>query len=104
MVRWLIFFGIVVLIDFYAFQSVKTLTKSRWIQGLYWVISLGILGNLFYQLNTYDNSKGLSSAVMLAFGLIVLSIVPKLIMLTLMVGEDLVRIFKGLFSVATKSE
>jgi predicted MPP superfamily phosphohydrolase len=98
MLRWFIFIALVLLIDFYAFQSVRALTRNRWYYLGYWVVSLGVLANFIYQLTTFDNSKGLTSVVMLAFGLLVLSVVPKVFVLIVMLGEDIVRLVRGLFS------
>lgn len=94
MIRWIVFVVIVLFVDFYAFQSIKTLTKNKMVWTGYWLLSIGVIANFIYQLNTYDGSKGLSAAVMLAFGLVILSFVPKVFALIFMLGEDLVRIGK----------
>lgn len=98
MMRWLLFIAFVLFIDFYAFQSIKTLSRNKIIFGIYWIISIAILANVIYQLTTFDNSKGLSHHVMLAFGLLILSIVPKIIALIILFGEDIFRVFKGTLS------
>ena len=98
MVRWIVFIGFVLLIDFYAFQSIKTLTKNKMILIGYWVISLAVLANVVYQLSTFNNSKGISQNVMLAFGLVILSIAPKILALLVLFGEDIFRLGKGVFN------
>lgn len=98
MTRWILFVLVLLFVDFYAFQSIKTVSKNKLIYLFYWIVSFGILINLIYQLTNFDNSKGLSQPVMLAFGLLVLSIVPKLIALIILFGEDILRVFKGAFN------
>lgn len=104
MIRWILFIAFVLLIDFYAFQSVKTVTKNKLVFAVYWLFSIAILGNVFYQLTTFNNSKGMSQQVMFAFGLVILSITPKIIALLIMFGEDIFRITKGVFNYFTQSK
>ncbi len=104
MIRWLIFIVVLLVIDFYAFQSLKALIKNKIGVWLYWIISIVILFNVVFQLNTYDRSTGLSQSLMMSLALLVLSVVPKLILLIILLGEDVFRIFKTIatyFSTST---
>ncbi len=103
MIRWIVFIGFVLIIDFYAFQSVKTITKNKIILIGYWVVSSAILANVYYQLSSFNNSKGISQTVMLAFGILILSMAPKLIALLVLFGEDIFRIGKGVVNYFTNS-
>ncbi len=102
MARLIIFVIIVLAIDFYAFQSVKTVTKKKFIFVLYWLFSFAVLLNLIYELSTFS-SGGLSQSVMLAFGLVVLTITPKIISVLILFGEDIFRIFKTTFNYFSNS-
>ncbi len=103
MMRWVLFIAIILCIDFYAFQSVKTVTKNKVIYILYWLLSLFILINFTYKLFTFNRSTGLSQSLMLAFGLLVLSITPKIISLLILFAEDIFRVFKLGFNYIFKS-
>ena len=103
MIRWIIFIAFVLFIDFYAFQSVKTITKNKIVFVFYWLFSIAVLGNVIYQLTRFNNSKGLSQSIMFAFGLLILSMVPKFISLLIMFGEDVFRIAKGGFNYFSKT-
>ncbi len=103
MIRWIIFIVFVLFIDFYAFQSVKTITKNKIIFVFYWLFSIAVLGNVIYQLNTFNNSKGMSQSIMFAFGLLVLSFTPKIIALVILFGEDVFRVFRGAFNYFSSS-
>lgn len=95
MIRWVFFIVFIFIIDVYAFQSIKTLTKRKIYYVFYWVFSIGVLFYLLYTLYTSNDQKGMTQPMMSAFGLITLSIAPKLIALIVLFGEDIVRIFKG---------
>ena len=98
MIRWIIFIVFVLLIDFYAFQSVKTITKSKIVYLVYWLVSAAVIFNVIYSINSIGESRGLSQQVMLAFGLFILSFSPKIIALIFMFGEDIFRILKSSFN------
>lgn len=95
MFRWVIFISIILFIDFYAFQGLKTLGKNKIWYLFYWLISIAILTNFVYQLNTFDRSLGLSKSLMMSFALLVLSVVPKFITLIVLLGEDVFRMVKA---------
>jgi len=103
MIRWIIFVTFILCVDFYAYQSIKTLTKNKIVKILYWVISLGVLANLIYRLLVFNDSRGLTQPMMLAFGLLILSFAPKFIALTVLFGEDIFRIFNGFLNYFSKS-
>ena len=98
MIRWVLFIAFVLFVDFYAFQGVKTSTKSKFVYAFYWLFSIGVLANVIYQLTTFNRSTGMSQAVMFAFGLVILSITPKIIALIILFSEDIFRVGKGVFN------
>tara|TARA_R110002072_G_scaffold303113_1_gene494189 strand:- start:93173 stop:94399 length:1227 start_codon:yes stop_codon:yes gene_type:complete len=96
--RWIIFIAIYVAIDVYAFQALKTVTNSRWIYTLWVLISIGLLGLVIYQLSLAGSSRTMSPARMYTFGFFLAVFVPKLVLILIMFGEDIVRLFVGLFA------
>ena len=104
MARWLIFIAIVLFVDFYAFQGVKTVTKNKWFLVSYWLVSMAVLAYLIFSLSTIDRSKGFSQAEMLSFGLFILVYAPKLVAFLVLFGEDVFRIFKGVYQYLFQSE
>ena len=97
MIRWLIFILIFGLIDLYAFQAVKTMFRNKWVNLAYLIISLIVLGNFIYQLATIDRGSGMSIKVNLAIGLFLTFYVPKLVVISVMFGEDIFRIPQALY-------
>jgi predicted MPP superfamily phosphohydrolase len=93
-----LFILFVILIDFYAFQSFRTLTKNRFILIAYWLISIGIYLNMFYQASRMTSSNAVNQTAMLSMGLFILLSAPKIIIATTMLGEDLFRVIKLFFN------
>jgi len=96
MIRWILFVIIILFIDFYAFQSVKTVAKNKVWFLFYWLISFLILVNFIIKLTNFNSSKGFTQGVMLAIGFLILAIVPKFIAVVVLLSEDIFRIFKGI--------
>ncbi|MFT7071254.1 metallophosphoesterase [Patiriisocius sp. Uisw_017] len=97
MLRWLIPIVIYLLVDVYAFQAVRTVTKNPIIYSFYFLSSLLILGLVIYTL--YTGTARTSPTAMYYFGAFLMLFVPKLFILVIvMFGEDIVRLFVGLFS------
>lgn len=97
MIRWILFVVIFGLIDFYAYQAVKTSFRNKWINIAYLIVSIIILGNFIYQLVNFDRSSGLNTKVNWAIGLFLTLYVPKIVIMLLMFGEDIFRVPQALY-------
>ena len=102
MVRWVIFIGIFVLIDVYAFQAARTAFKSKWINIAYILISIIVLANFIYQLKTADRSVGISTKINLAIGLFLTLYIPKIVIMIMMFGEDIIRLPQACYKLFTE--
>lgn len=102
MPRWLIplliFLVVIIIVELYSFQAVKTLTKNKLFYYGWFVISGLVYANLLYMFVTYDRANGQSIRFQWAFALLLMILIPKLIMLIVLFGEDLVRYILKLFS------
>ncbi|MCF6294569.1 MAG: metallophosphoesterase [Flavobacteriaceae bacterium] len=97
MLRWIIFIAVLGVIDFYAFQAMKALIRSSWLHYLYFLISVLVLGNFIYQL-THINGNGLSISTNIAIGLFLTLYLPKVVMMLIMFGEDIIRLPQAAYS------
>lgn len=95
--RWILFIVIYLLVDIYAFQALRTLTKSPWITWAYFLISLVVLAGLFYEISFMGSGKMMQPPKMYFFGIFLAIFIPKLIVVLFMFGEDIIRFFVGLF-------
>ncbi|PHQ31117.1 metallophosphoesterase [Leeuwenhoekiella nanhaiensis] len=91
--RWFIFIAIYILVDIYAFQAFRTFSKSTLLSVIYVFISVAFLAAFIYTLTTLDRSKGIEVSEMYMLGWFLAFFVPKLILLILMFGEDILRVF-----------
>lgn len=98
MIRWIIFIIVIGIADFYAFQSLKTVTKSNWWYALYWLFTAIVIGNFVYQFYSFNRSNGFSQANGFAVGMLIAMVVPKLILIVTLFGEDVFRIPQGIYS------
>jgi len=94
--RWIIFIAIYILIDIYAFQALRTVTNNKWLYGVYVVSSIAVLVLFIYALSSGEART--NPKMMYIFGIFVACLVPKLLLIIFMFGEDIVRLFVGLFS------
>lgn len=95
MLRWLIPLIIIAVIEFYSFQAIRTVTKSKFILILYVVITVLVVSYLVYQFSQFDRSVGQTSKTLFTMGLFLLFMVPKILISVVLFGEDIFRFFKG---------
>ena len=93
--RLFILFLIVAVIEIYAFQAVKTFTKVKWVQFGYIIISLVAIVFIVYQFTKYDRSVGQTPMFMITIGLMLLVLIPKLLITSVLLLEDVLRLIVG---------
>ncbi|SEE11698.1 hypothetical protein SAMN04487765_1452 [Tenacibaculum sp. MAR_2010_89] len=98
MPRWISFLIIasliIIVFEAYAFQAIKMLTKNKMIRyGWLFVGALAYI-NFFYVIFSTDRSSGQTRQFQWAVGFLLLILLPKLIMILFMLGEDIVRLIK----------
>ncbi len=96
--RWSLFICSYILVDIYAFQAVKTLTRQHWIHISYVILSLIVLGNFIYQFSQPNPSGGFGGGRGYAMGLVLAFIVSKMLLAVFMFGEDIVRVVMSIFN------
>ena len=96
MLRWIIPILVYILIDIYAFQAIKTISKNPVIQGVYVLNSAVILVVFIYAITSADART--NPNMMYAFGFFIAVFVPKLIIIITLFGEDIVRLLVGVFN------
>ena len=78
MLRWIIFLVIFGIADIYAFQAFKTVSKNNWLQILYWLITVLVIGNFVFHYYGFNRSDGFSHGHAYAFGFFIALLVPKM--------------------------
>jgi predicted MPP superfamily phosphohydrolase len=95
MLRWIIPIVFYILIDIYAFQAIKTISKNHSIHGVYVLSSVAILVFFIYAITSPDART--NPKMMYIYGLFLALFVPKIIAVIAMFGEDVIRVFVGVF-------
>ena len=103
MIRWIIFILIFGIIDFYAFQAFKTIFRSRIVSIVYILISLLVIGNLIYQISS-SGRGGLNTKMNLAIGFFLTLYIPKMVIMIMMFGEDILRVPQAVFQYFTEGK
>lgn len=98
MLRWIFFITFVLLVELYAFQAFKTLTRAKWILIPYQVISLAIIIFVIYSFTQFDRTVGQNRQSLITLGLVLITFLPKLIVTLFLFGEDVYRVFAGTIS------
>ncbi len=98
MTRLLFFIAFVLLIEVYAFQAFRTLSRIKWVQYSYVLLSILILAYIIYSFTQFDRRVGQNSSTLLTFGLVLIVYIPKMILTLVMFGEDFYRIISGTIS------
>jgi predicted MPP superfamily phosphohydrolase len=92
----LLFFCLVLLvIEIYTYQAIKTLIKVKWFLLAYAIISLLLLVFIVYSFTQFDRSVGQTKQTMFTMGLMLLVYVPKIVMSIILLGEDVFRMAAG---------
>lgn len=95
MLRGIIPIILICLIEFYSFQAFKTVFRSKWVIGLYVIISLVVIVYLIHFFITTDRSHGQTRQFMYVMGLFLVVYLPKIILTLVLVSEDIIRVFQG---------
>ena len=97
----IILFVIIVLLELYAFQAIKTITKSKVIRYSWLFVSIAVYVNFAYVALTYDRTQGQTPQFQMAMGILLTVLIPKLVVLIFMFSEDIYRWILKLISAVT---
>lgn len=100
----IIFFVIVLFVEFYAFQALKTITKNKIVRWLWIAVAFAVYLNFFYTIFTTPRSAGQTRQFQFALGFLLMFLVPKIVILIVMFGEDIIRVFRKLISVVSSGD
>ncbi|KEZ92717.1 metallophosphoesterase [Nonlabens ulvanivorans] len=95
--RFIIFFAIVILLEIYSFQLIRTLSRGHWWKWVYLGITVLVIGNVFLQFYLNPNRGVVSGARDLAITLFLAFLAAQFIFVLVMLGEDIFRFFEGVY-------
>lgn len=101
----LVFIGVILLlVELYAYQAMKTITRERWILIAYQVISLVSFVYILYGFSQFDRKVGQNAHTLFTMGLLLLTLVPKLLVAVILLGEDIFRMFATIINYFTQAD
>ena len=96
--RFIIVFIIIAIVELYAFQAIKTVTKSKWILIGYVIVSVVAILFITYEFMKFDRSVGQTKMTLITLGLLLLVLLPKIVLTFVMLMEDVLRLLMGTFT------
>lgn len=93
--RFIILFLLIGLVELYAFQAIKTVTKSKLILVTYIIVSVAVILFIIYELMKFDRTVGQTKMSMITLGLLLLVLLPKIVLTLVMLLEDVLRFLIG---------
>ena len=96
MLRWLLPLILLAVLEFYSFQAVRTITKSKIILFVYLAVTVVVVLFLVYQFSQFDRGVGQTTKTMATMGLFLIFTIPKIIIGMVLFGEDIFRFIKAI--------
>ena len=102
MQRWiiplLIASALIFVLEYYAFQAVKSVTRNRIIRWVWLGIGLLVYLNLLYVIFATPSNSGQTKQFQMATGMVITILIPKVFILIILFGEDIVRLGQKIIS------
>jgi predicted MPP superfamily phosphohydrolase len=95
--RWVFFFAFFGLIQWYAFQAVKTIGFNKWMLSIYSLTIAIIFGNFIYQSLFYTRATGFTPNFSVAMGMFLALFIFQFILILFLAFEDLIRLPQGIY-------
>ena len=96
--RWVISILFIIAFQWYAFQSIKTITNERSVIAAYWFIVIAILGNLLWHTLFFDRSGGFTHSLSYSIGFLLSLLLFQGTIISILFFEDIMRLVKSLYN------
>ena len=93
-----------VVLEIYTFQALKTVSKNKVLRYGFLLVSVLVYLNFFITILSYDRRNGQTPQFQFSMGLVLTFLIPKLIIVLLLFGEDIYRFLVKIISVISSSE
>jgi len=100
--RWIVPILILIVLQWYSFQAVKTLTSQKWIWVCYFAAVVLIIGNLVVHTLVLERSVVMEPRLMYAIGFFISLFVFQMIITLILLSEDVFRIPQTIYTYFSK--
>lgn len=97
MLRWILFSVLFIVLTLYGYQAIRTVTKNVIFHYIFIGLAVVIAANFIYQFVSGSEGRVLSPAKSYAFGFLLAFLALNLILVPILLSEDIVRFFIGLY-------
>lgn len=92
------------LIELYAFQALKTITKNKVYKYIWMGIAILVYAQFLFMMLNSSRADGQTRYSQYSFGIVLLFLIPKAILLLSMFGEDIVRFFVKMSRIVSNAD
>ncbi|MEK9608967.1 MAG: metallophosphoesterase [Flavobacteriaceae bacterium] len=89
--RWIPFIIFIIIVQWYAFQAIKTISQNKFWWAIYTLVVVIILGGVLWQTLNFDRTIGWTPIIAYSLGMFVALLSGQLLMICLLFLEDLCR-------------
>ncbi|MFZ8961730.1 MAG: metallophosphoesterase [Flavobacteriaceae bacterium] len=100
--RWIVPILILIVLQWYSFQALKTLTSQKWIWVCYFAAVVLIIGNLVVHTLVLERSVVMEPRLMYAIGFFISLFVFQMIITLILLSEDVFRIPQTIYAYFSK--
>ena len=86
---------ILLIVEFYSFQAIKTITKNKWVLGIYLALSIITMLFIVYSFMNFDRGKGQTKTTLFVIGLTLITYLPKILIFFVLFIEDVTRLVEA---------
>jgi len=95
--RWIPFVVFLIIVQWYSFQALKTVTQNKVWWTIYGLTVGLVLGSIIWQTITYDRAVGWTPFIAYSIGLFIALISGQLVMILVLFFEDIGRVIMSLY-------
>lgn len=95
--RWIPFVVFLIIVQWYSFQALKTVTQNKVWWTIYGLTVVLVLGSIIWQTITYDRAVGWTPFIAYSIGLFIALISGQLVMILVLFFEDIGRVIMSLY-------
>jgi len=96
--RWIVTILIFSILQWYAFQGVKTISSNRWVWLIYGIVVVVVVGNLLLHSLILERPDNMEPKLMYAIGLFITLFTFQALITLVLMAEDIIRVPQSIYA------
>ncbi len=96
--RWIVTILIFCILQWYAFQGIKTISSNRWIWLIYGIVVVVVVGNLLLHSLILERPDNMEPKLMYAIGLFITLFTFQALITLVLMAEDIIRVPQSIYA------